>query len=74
MSVMCGIAGWVDFDRDLTRERHAAEAIVRTMARRGPDDGGLWMARHVALGHRRLAVIDVHGGRQPVIIRPGQEA
>jgi asparagine synthase (glutamine-hydrolysing) len=68
MPVMCGIAGWVDFDRDLTREQDAATAMVRTMARRGPDDEGLWMARHVALGHRRLAVIDVHGGRQPMSV------
>jgi asparagine synthase (glutamine-hydrolysing) len=65
---MCGIAGWVDFDRDLTRERDAAAGMVRTMARRGPDDEGLWTARHVALGHRRLAVIDVQGGRQPMSV------
>lgn len=65
---MCGIAGWVDFDRDLTRERPAVDAMAETMSCRGPDDGQMWLARHVALGHRRLAVIDVEGGRQPMAV------
>ncbi|HEY7429852.1 MAG TPA: asparagine synthase (glutamine-hydrolyzing) [Streptosporangiaceae bacterium] len=63
---MCGIAGWVDFERDLTGERATAEAMTQTMACRGPDGEGLWLDRHVALGHRRLAVIDIEGGRQPM--------
>lgn len=63
---MCGIAGWVDFARDLTADRGAVEAMTRTMACRGPDDEGIWLDRHVALGHRRLAVIDLEGGRQPM--------
>lgn len=63
---MCGIAGWVDFARDLTAERGTVEAMTRTMACRGPDDEGIWLDRHVALGHRRLAVIDIEGGRQPM--------
>ena len=65
---MCGIAGWVDFDRDLTRERAVVEAMTGTMARRGPDAGGTWVRPHVALGHRRLAVIDVEGGVQPMLV------
>jgi asparagine synthase (glutamine-hydrolysing) len=64
---MCGIAGWVDFNRDLTRERATAQAMTDTMRLRGPDAEGLWIAPHVALGHRRLAVIDIEGGRQPMI-------
>ncbi|MFI9423135.1 asparagine synthase (glutamine-hydrolyzing) [Streptomyces achromogenes] len=63
---MCGIAGWVDFERDLVREVAAAQAMTRTMACRGPDDEGIWSAGHVTLGHRRLAVIDIEGGRQPM--------
>jgi asparagine synthase (glutamine-hydrolysing) len=63
---MCGIAGWVDYERDLTGERAPALAMTRTMAFRGPDDEGLWIEPHVALGHRRLAVIDIEGGTQPM--------
>lgn len=63
---MCGIAGWVDFARDLTGERATAEAMTQTMACRGPDGEGLWLSPHAALGHRRLAVIDIEGGQQPM--------
>lgn len=65
---MSGIAGWLDFDRDLERERDTAQAMTRTLARRGPDAEGLWVDSHIALGHRRLAVIDVEGGTQPMTV------
>ncbi|PBC71203.1 asparagine synthase (glutamine-hydrolysing) [Streptomyces sp. TLI_235] len=65
---MCGIAGWVAFDRNLTRERAVLEAMTATMVCRGPDGGGLHLARHAALGHRRLAVIDPPGGAQPMAV------
>lgn len=64
---VCGISGWVDFDRDLGQARGVAQAMTDTMACRGPDDEGLWLAPHAALGHRRLAVIDIEGGRQPMV-------
>ncbi|GAA3116765.1 asparagine synthase (glutamine-hydrolyzing) [Streptosporangium carneum] len=64
---MCGISGWVDFERDLGRLHDTSQAMTDTMACRGPDDEGLWTAPHAALGHRRLAVIDVEGGRQPMV-------
>jgi asparagine synthase (glutamine-hydrolysing) len=63
---MCGITGWVDFDRDLSQAGTTIEAMTETLRRRGPDDGGTWTHRHVALGHRRLAVIDPAGGAQPM--------
>ncbi|GAA2906116.1 asparagine synthase (glutamine-hydrolyzing) [Streptosporangium fragile] len=68
---MCGITGWVAFEADLTRERPVIDAMTETMACRGPDDGGVWLARRAAIGHRRLAVIDVEGGRQPMTARTG---
>src|SRR3954468_1602705 len=64
---MCGITGWVDFGCDLTKERATAQAMTDTRACRGPDAEGLWIAPHAALGHRRLAVIDIEGGRQPMV-------
>jgi asparagine synthase (glutamine-hydrolysing) len=63
---MCGIAGWVDFSRDLSKDDTTIRAMTRTLEYRGPDAEGVWCDRHVALGHRRLAVIDVTGGTQPM--------
>ncbi|AUH51817.1 asparagine synthase (glutamine-hydrolyzing) [Chromobacterium sp. ATCC 53434] len=64
---MCGIAGWVSFERDLTRYREVAERMTRTMEKRGPDAEGLWLDRRAAMGHRRLSIIDLEGGRQPML-------
>lgn len=63
---MCGITGWIGFDRDLRSEAQTLDAMTETMACRGPDDRGVWLSPHAALGHRRLAVIDLPGGRQPM--------
>lgn len=63
---MCGISGWVDYGRDLQRERGTVQAMADTMACRGPDAEGVWLAPHAAFGHRRLAIIDIEGGRQPM--------
>ncbi|GGS47849.1 asparagine synthase (glutamine-hydrolyzing) [Streptomyces griseoviridis] len=63
---MCGITGWVSFDRDLRAEKTALDAMTETMACRGPDDRGVWAEGPAALGHRRLAIIDLPGGRQPM--------
>lgn len=65
---MSGITGWVDFARDLTRERSTILAMTSTMALRGPDGEGVWVAPRVGLGHRRLAVFDLEDGRQPVAV------
>ena len=63
---MCGIAGWVTFDDDLNAHRDVISKMTETMALRGPDAGGVWIDRHVGLGHRRLAIIDLAGGVQPM--------
>ncbi|MFJ8435542.1 asparagine synthase (glutamine-hydrolyzing) [Kitasatospora sp. NPDC094019] len=63
---MCGITGWVAYDRDLTLERAVLDAMTATQLCRGPDDGGARLERHAALGHRRLAVLDPEGGAQPM--------
>jgi len=60
---MCGIFG-VASTRDLCD--FPLEAITSTLAHRGPDDWGYYRDKHVGLGHRRLSIIDVEGGHQPV--------
>src|SRR4029077_14080071 len=63
---MCAIVGIVKLD---PRERveEARLALMRDILRhRGPDDEGLWIGGPVGLGHRRPAIVDVVGGRQPM--------
>ncbi|MFJ4910535.1 asparagine synthetase B, partial [Streptomyces sp. NPDC088740] len=63
---MCGIAGWISFDRDLRCAQETVDAMTETMACRGPDARGTWVHGPAAPGHRRLAVIDLPGGHQPM--------
>ncbi len=68
---MCGIAGWVDFERDLTNETKAVQAMGQTLACRGPDADGLWLSASAAFAHRRLIVVDPSGGLQPMVRQYG---
>ncbi|MFE0043306.1 asparagine synthase (glutamine-hydrolyzing) [Streptomyces albireticuli] len=67
---MCGITGWIAYDQDFKagplEARDTLDVMTRTMACRGPDASGTWLDTHAALGHRRLAVIDIEGGAQPM--------
>ncbi len=63
---MCGLAGWVCYQRDLTDHITPSAAMTYTLVCRGPDAGGQWVSPHAVLGHRRLAVIDLEGGAQPM--------
>ncbi len=66
---MCGIAGWIDWQRDLTKDKNVrvVKKMGQVQAHRGPDDSGEWIAEDVALAHRRLVVIDLDGGKQPMV-------
>ncbi len=61
---MCGIAGIVDFDARV--DQQTVDRMCRAMEHRGPDGEGRFSEPGVALGMRRLAVIDVDGGHQPI--------
>jgi asparagine synthase (glutamine-hydrolysing) len=72
---VCGIVGWVSFQRDLRREGAVLRAMTATMTLRGPDAEGVWLGPHAGLGHRRLSVIDLRTGAQPMSVdRDGAEA
>jgi asparagine synthase (glutamine-hydrolysing) len=63
---MCGIAGYATFDPRGVTDNSAIRAMLTCIAHRGPDDEGDWSDQGVVLGHRRLSVIDVEGGHQPL--------
>lgn len=62
---MCGILGIINRDRS-TPNRQLLEAMTARLTHRGPDTGDLHTEQGVGLGHRRLQVIDLEGGRQPM--------
>ena len=64
---MCGIAGFIDFS-SLNREdaKNKLSRMTRCIAHRGPDAGGDYLDTHAALGHRRLSIIDLATGDQPM--------
>ena len=64
---MCGITGWVNHERDLSTDPSIIAAMTATLTPRGPDDVGTYVSRAVALGHRRLAVLDPAHGAQPMV-------
>jgi asparagine synthase (glutamine-hydrolysing) len=70
---MCGITGWINLDP--TKPNHNAEAVLHSMCEtivhRGPDSEGLWTDETVALGMRRLSIIDLKTGDQPVFSEDG---
>ena len=67
---MCGITGWASFHQDARTQAPVIEAMTATLVPRGPDAGGVWLGERAAVGHRRLAVIDLAGGAQPMTDRP----
>ena len=63
---VCAIAGIIDFDgRDVPIDE---EKLLATMARRGPDQRGIYRRGPARLLHTRLAVVDPEGGRQPFLL------
>src|SRR5258708_21632995 len=67
---MCGIAGFVNNDGQAA-DRGFSEGMTATVRHRGPAGDGFHLDGPVALGHRRLAIIDVAGGAQPMANEDG---
>lgn len=63
---MCGIGGFVDYERDARRGGPILHGMKRTLTPRGPDAEGTYYDEDAALVHRRLIVIDPEGGKQPM--------
>jgi len=70
---MCGIAGILgSMDRDERSRR--VRVMTGALVHRGPDDEGFYADDHVALGFRRLSVIDLETGQQPIVLEDGRAA
>jgi len=63
---MCGIAGIVDFDRQSRVPTCEVDRMCQTMIHRGPDDQGIYVNGATGFGMRRLSIIDLANGQQPV--------
>jgi asparagine synthase (glutamine-hydrolysing) len=68
---MCGIAGWIDYNRDLRNYEDIINKMTGTLVRRGPDAQGIYLKENVCLMHRRLIVIDPENGTQPMTKEKG---
>src|ERR671930_2262811 len=63
---MCGIVGIVNLNPRETVDEARLKRMRDVLRHRGPDGEGLWIDGPVGLGHRRLSIIDVAGGHQPM--------
>ena len=63
---MCGICGILNFNRNRAVERGVLEEMNRQIIHRGPDDAGFYLSGNIGMAMRRLSIIDVQSGHQPV--------
>jgi len=70
---MCGIAGYTVLGREQTTNDLALGRMLEALCHRGPDGEGTYVSRRVALGHRRLAIIDLQAGVQPMHTTDGMQ-
>jgi asparagine synthase (glutamine-hydrolysing) len=63
---MCGLCGVLNFDGQAPVDQEGLAAMTATLKRRGPDDVGFFCSGPLGLGHRRLSIIDLEMGHQPL--------
>jgi len=63
---MCGICGIVNVDRSDLVDPNLVERMTMVLVHRGPDDDGYFVEGNAGFGHRRLSIIDLGGGKQPI--------
>lgn len=65
-SIMCGICGIYNYQNGKPANQSLIKAMTDTMGHRGPDDEGQYVGNSLSLGMRRLSIIDIDGGHQPI--------
>ena len=68
---MCGICGWLNFNKEQIVEKGLLEKMNTTLTHRGPDGAGIYQDNNFGMGHRRLSIIDVAAGQQPLCNEDG---
>jgi len=69
---MCGIAGIINHDHQHPADPHVLERMLDSIIHRGPDDVGCLIDRELAMGMRRLSIIDLSTGQQPLYDESGR--
>ncbi len=64
---MCGIVGILNRDMQRPIDRAILEKMTDMMSHRGPDERGIYIRGNIGLGHRRLSIIDLASGQQPMV-------
>ena len=68
---MCGICGFYDYKENQPADSQSLTAMLHVLHHRGPDDSGAYLHSSLALGMRRLSIIDLEGGKQPIFNEDG---
>ena len=63
---MCGFVGFVNYKKDIYKYKNILVQMNSCIYRRGPDEDGYYINDNIAMGHKRLIVIDPDGGKQPM--------
>jgi asparagine synthase (glutamine-hydrolysing) len=69
---MCGIAGYLHFRSEKLAGQETLSKMISCLAHRGPDGQGMHVDKNLALGHRRLSIIDLSSGHQPMYSDDGK--
>ena len=68
---MCGIAGIINPRSSMQQLKEPLASMLKSLKHRGPEDEGIYLEQGVGLGHRRLSIIDIRGGHQPLANEDG---
>ena len=63
---MCGICGIYNYRTSKPVDEHLIRTMTESIIHRGPDDEGFYFNGPLGMGHRRLSIIDISGGYQPI--------